>query len=197
MSQSLFDPDALRALPLWAAVHVASRAVRRIVLLLPARAGESPTALLLAACDAADRSASRGSRDEQDAFALARGASALGPAPIPAVAEAVRWLSDAAHAATDALDFSAAEAACRASVLAALDAARSPYRLVGMTAIQPAIFIASDVDQLTFACGELRVGTYDALPRGVFERLIPVRKPEVTPPDLDDPMRDDPTGGAR
>jgi hypothetical protein len=197
MPHALFEPKILGELPLWAAVLVASRAARRFILALPGGAAGETTGALLGACDAADACAAAGQRSAAAAAVIQRATTKKGSAAVLAACEMVRWVGDAVHAANDALDFGAAESACYGSVRAALDVANARARLVGMTAIQSAILVASDVDQLLFVCRDLRVGTYNGLPRGVFERLVPVRAPEVHTADLDDPMRDDPTGGAR
>lgn len=197
MPHALFEPKILRELPLWAAVLVASRAARRYILVLSGGVAGETTGALLGACDAADACAAAGTRRAAAAAVIQHATEVKGSAAVLAACDMVRWVGDAAHAANDSLDFSAAEGACYGSVRAALDVANSCARLVGMTAIQSAILVASDVDQLLFVCRDLRVGTYDGLSRGVFERLVPVRAPEVHTADLDDPMRDDPTGGAR
>ncbi len=201
MPHALFEPKILRELPLWAAVLVASRAARRYILVLPVGGAGGvtggTTGALLGACDAADACTAAGKRSAEAAAVIERATKTKGSAAVLAACDMVRWVGDAAHAANDSMDFSAAEGACYGSVRAGLDVANSCARLLGMTAIQSAILVASDVDQLLFVCRDLRVGTYDGLSRGVFERLVPVRAPEVHTVDREDPMRDDPTGGAR
>ena len=159
---ALLSGDRGEDLPLWAQALLASRLTQRAVLAM-ARDGQLPTAdrdLLLKGCQAVDRCASQGSYMKAEVGAI-KAASAWTPTRgADSLAHAMSWAADAALAANDASDFSAAETACVNSTWQALvHAAQSP----GLNPLQARMFIAADVDLLRFACGEFRTGRYDAL----------------------------------
>lgn len=197
MPQAFMDQQVFGKLPLWAQVLCAARAARRYALALPADVHEDVKRRLRSACECAERCARVGSRGADAAGVMSAGADVLGGLSVSRGAEIVGWMADAAHAAHDATDFGAAEGACTNSAMTAINQAGAHAKLVGMTPLQFAILTGSDADQLRFVCGEMRIGRYDGLGDGVFERLTPVHEPErVLETDLH-PMHDDPTGGAR
>lgn len=51
-----------------------------------------------------------------------------------------------------------------------------------VSSIQVAILLAADIDQIGFACGELRLGEHDPLTQSVFQRLAPVHALTLTRP---------------
>src|SRR5258705_95786 len=95
-------------------------------------------------------------------------ARATGPPPKSAAAIASQLVADAAHAAEDSTDFSAAESSCVGSIGRCLDAAASSK---GMNPLQARILIASDLDLIRFACQEARIGRYDGVGDQVLSRL--------------------------
>lgn len=48
--------------------------------------------------------------------------------------------------------------------------------------VQVAVLLAADIDQIGFACGELRLAEHDPLTRFVFQRLAPVHALTLTRP---------------
>lgn len=149
-------------LPLWAQALMASRLTRRAVL---AMVGDNKLAVadrdvLIAGCDAIDRCAALGQYREAEGELIRSAVAWVPTRRADSLAQAMYWAADAALAANDASDFSAAETACMNSTKQAIaHAAQSP----GMNPLQARMYIAGDIDLLRFACGEFRVGRYDAL----------------------------------
>lgn len=56
-----------------------------------------------------------------------------------------------------------------------------------VNALQLRILLAGDIDQLRFACSEVGVGIYDALPEHVFLRLAPVHALSLAEPRSEEP----------
>lgn len=83
---------------------------------------------------------------------------------------ALWYAIDALNAAEAAQDFPV-DATVTRSALTALAALHADPALSGL---QVAILAGSDLDLLRFACGEARVGRYDALGKDVLGRLGPV-----------------------
>ena len=194
MPEALFNIGAYRKLPLWAQVLVASRMARRAALMLPRDVPESERAAVLAGCEALDRCCQAGERLQGELAAIERARDLRASGAARVAAEVFRSAADAAHAAQDSLDLSAAEAACEGSVGRAIAAAGTA---AGLNALQARILAASDVDVLGFNCGEFRVGRHDGVGREVMERLHPVHPPAERLEESPGPMDDDPTGGAR
>lgn len=194
MAGALFDIGVHRGMPLWAQVLLASRMARRAALMLPRDVPEEHRAVLLAGCEALDRCCEAGERPGSELPAIARARDLRTTGATGLAAEVFRSAADAAHAAQDSLDFSAAEAACQGSVERAVEGAgRTP----GLNPLQARILAASDVDVLAFNCREFRVGRYDGVGREVMLRLHPVHPPGERPAESPGPMDGDPTGGAR
>lgn len=194
MPEALFDIGVHRGMPLWAQVLAASRMARRAALALPRDVPEASREALLAGCEALDRCCAAGERLSAEMPAIVR-ARDLRPAGALEGAVAVfRSAADAAHAAQDSLDFSAAESACEGSVGRALHEAGGA---VGLNPLQARVLAASDVDVLAFNCREFRVGRYDGVGREVMQRLHPVHPPAERLEASPGPMDGDPTGGAR
>jgi hypothetical protein len=63
---------------------------------------------------------------------------------------------------------------------------RAAIRAVGddpwVAPVQLAVLLAADIDQIGFACGELRLGEHDPLTQSVFQRLAPVHALTLTRP---------------
>ena len=170
--------DPLKTLPLWGQALVASRVVRRAAMTLPGH--DTTRAAIEAACDAIDESARRGALTAAARQASERAESRLEPAA-PAsesFSEGLRWALDAAAAANDALDFPIDTTVTNSarSAIAAIAADRR------VTPMQLTILAAGDIDQVAFACGEVRIGKYDGLTDHVFGRLAPVHALTLTPP---------------
>lgn len=176
MAGAIFELDAIKDLPLWAQVLIASRMARRAALWLPPDAKPAARNVILAGCDAIDRCAQAGQwlAAEKPAIKEAGDQSLSGRAY--QAGQAFYFAADATHAAHDSLDFSAAESACVGSAFKAVAcAAESP----GLTPLQARIFAAADLDQLRFACKEAGVGRYDGLGTQVMSRLAPVHPPDA------------------
>lgn len=188
---SRLELPGLDSLPLWAKALAAARIARRAALWMPNSASESHRSRMLAACDALDHCALVGSRPKPQLAIIQKATQLQSRAPEEGAALTFYYAADTAHAAESALDFSAAESGCHASMLATFTAAKCS---AGMNPLQVHIFIAADVDLLAFACKEAGIDRYQGLGRGVAERLCPVYPPENRDYDV---ISDDPTGGAR
>lgn len=174
---SLRSIDDLATLPLWGQALVASRMVRRAAKALPR--DDSTRSAIEAACDAIDESARRGALTpaaRQAAEGGGTGQAALSPGS-ESFREALRWALDAAAAAHDAQDFPI-DATVTNSARSAIAAIAGDRRVAPL---QLAILSGGDVDQVAFASGEARIGTYDALTDYVFERLAPVHGLTLSP----------------
>lgn len=192
MAPTIFELDAIRDLPLWAQVLIASRLCRRATLWLVQDTPPKASSLLLAGCDAVDRCALYGQRPK-DEIAIIEHAIEYQPSrdAQPAFA-AMYYTADAAMAAEASLDFEAAESACTQSVLKAMASVAEQNTL---SPIQARIFAAADLDLLRFACKENNIGRYNGLGTAVFRRLIPVTAPN--PQDIRPRVNDDPQYGFR
>ena len=184
MPHSILQLDSIAKLPLWAQVLLASRTARRAALAMPDTVNPTTRSAILAGCEAVERCAVAGNWSGEEA--VIRRAMDLCPSgDASGAGEAVYFAGDAAHAANDATDFSAAESACEGSVRRSLQAAAGAK---GLNALQVMMLIAADLSVVSFACGESRIGRYDRLGQGVMGRLFPVHAPEngeVEKPDID------------
>lgn len=170
MTHPIFELDQFKDLPLWAQVLMASRLVRRVLARIPSTNEQRAIQVLTAGCDALDACAAQGQvpSDLNEPIRIANSFQPTGTMHSPTVALACAI--DAAKAAEASLDFSAAETACSNSIAKSFAwASEAP----GMTPLQARILLAADLDLLRFNCKEFNVGRYDAIPKGVFERLIP------------------------
>lgn len=174
MGSALFEIDAIKDLPLWGQVYIASRMIRRALYVLPASAPETLRKTYEAGCDAIDRCAEAGEWLKSEKPAIKRAGDCKPIRATSQIASAFHYVADATHAAHDSLDFSAAEtSSVRSSYTAIGLAACSP----GLNALQATIFAASDLDQLRFACKEGNVGRYDGLGSHVIGRMAPIHPP--------------------
>ena len=194
MEGRIFEVDTYGELPLWAQVLLASRLVRRAALWLPDDLPAETRQTLLAACDAMDRCAIAGECLKAERAVIEKAANMQPVADACGAVNAVYYAADAAHAAHDSLDFSAAESACTSSAGKAMaEAGKS----TGLNPLQVRIFAAADVDLLRFACKEAGVGRYGGLGTAVMERLCPVYPPDERDKGSRVRAERDPTGGAR
>lgn len=165
----------LAALPLFAQALVAARLARRAVL---AMAGPRELAALLAACDVIESITRRG--DGWDAllpeFAALKGMPRT--RSNEAALEAVRWAFDSAGAAQGALDFPVDSVVTHSARRCVQAVCLDPR----ISAIQIKIIVDADVDQISFACGEVSIGTYDGLTEHIFGRLAPCHALTLTAP---------------
>ncbi len=177
---ALHVKEVLTQLPLWAHVLVASRVVRRGAMAMLA-CDAALLAQALAVCEAIERCAAAGcgTRDARAAFDAA---AALPETPLPATAaaaaHALRWTVDAARAAESALDFPVDDTVTRSALAAMAALAQDPR----VSSLQLAVLAAADLDQIRFACGEIRLGRYDGLTDHVLCRLAPVHPLTLTEP---------------
>ena len=163
-----FDLDAIDALPLWGQALLAARMARRVAQALPA----VPAAdWLVASSGVIATCCSTGVFGDDEQYLQQRANALRGDARVAAAAGALYYAADSAFAAHDSGDFGAAEAACTNSAKLSIRAAAESREL---NATQIQIFAASDLDQLTFACGEFRLGRYDVMTSDVLGRLVPV-----------------------
>ena len=163
MSHALLNAAAadIESLPIFARVLLASRLARRATLWLAGGGHEVVRAGLIASCDAVERCVLGG---EAPAFEVPDL-----PYPPGVLTFIVEACEEACAAARDAAtgDGAACSGHVRASLAASLDSK-------GFNRIQGAIFLAGDLSQIVFACGEMRIGRDQPLTRQVLERLIPV-----------------------
>lgn len=194
MEGRIFEVDTYGELPLWAQVLLASRLTRRAALWMPEDVPDETRQTLLKACDAIDRCAIAGDWLKAERAVIEKAANMQPVADACGAVNAVYYTADAAHAAHDSLDFSAAESACTSSAGKAMaEAGKS----TGLNPLQVRIFAAADVDLLRFACKEAGVGRYDGLGTAVMGRLCPVYPPDPRDRDTRRSAAPDPTGGAR
>jgi hypothetical protein len=174
-----FDPDKFDNLPLFAQVLIAVRMVRRAALALSGTL-DSLQNTILEACGAIEQCAFAGDGLDRAAALLDRAGRLRDGAPGTArfVCESVWWAIDAARAAQAANDFPV-DATVTSSARKALGSLAEDPRV---SRLQLAILVASDVDQVCFACGEARIGRYDGLTSYVRERLAPVSALTLTDP---------------
>jgi hypothetical protein len=193
--RDLFDLNSHASLPLWAQVLLASRITRRATLWMPRSVSSRAREALIAGCDAIDRCAVAGVVLKAEAPALRKATSFQPDGGSYGAATSMYYAVDAAHAAEGALDFSAAEGSCTASVGKAIaGAAEGP----GLNPLQVRILVTSDVDLLAFACKEAGVGRYDGVGKDVPLRLTPVHPPSERDLDAASAEQDmDETHGAR
>ena len=168
-----FERDEFGKLPLWAQVVLAARAVRRGTLAMAPGETDPVRVTALAACDTAEWCAQQGGSTSQVSRELDR-AEALRDQPMSggarAIGESVWWLVDSARAAEAAQDFPI-DSTVTNSALKAIESLKADARVNQM---QLMMLLASDLDQLRFACGEIATGRYDGLSNHVFGRLAPV-----------------------
>lgn len=156
----------LASLPLYGQALVAGRMARRAVL---AMLQEADLEKGLAACDVIERIARREDSWRSGHPAM-RAMERIRPGRGKhAALEAVRWAFDSVGAAQGANDFPV-DHVVGASAQRCFAAITADARV---SAVQVAILIAADVDQIGFACSEANVQFYDALPMHVFGRLAP------------------------
>lgn len=171
---AIFELDEIPKLPLWAQVLIAARMARRAVLLLPKSFGAGDRKALLDLCDAIGEAAESGEYRHKMMTPLAAKLDAMRRGPAGEAAEAVYWALDAAGAAHGAQSFPV-DATCVRDVQNAI---ASASRAKELSPLQVRLFAAADLDSLRFACGEARVGFYDALGVDVIGRLAPVDPPD-------------------
>ena len=171
---AIFELDEIPKLPLWAQVLIASRMARRAVILLPKSFEAGDRKAMLDLCDAIDAAAESGEYRQKIMTPLAAKLDAMRSGPAGEAAEAVYWALDAAGAAHGAQSFPV-DATCVRDVQNAI---ASASLVEGLSPLQVRIVAAADLDSLRFACGEARVGFYDALGRQVMGRLAPVYPPD-------------------
>jgi hypothetical protein len=183
MSQALLKTAAadIESLPIFARVLLASRLARRATLWLAGGGHEAVRAGLIASCDAVERCALGG---EAPAFNVPQ--LPYPPGILTFIVEACEEACAAARAAA-AGDAARCSTHVHASLAASLESK-------GFNRLQGAIFLAGDLSQIIFACGEVRLGREQPLTRQVMERLIPVYPPDEVPPAH---VEFDPTFGAR
>lgn len=171
---AIFDLDEISKLPLWAQVLLASRMARRATLHSSKSISLTDRKALFDLCEAVDEAAETGEYREMKMRPLADRMKALRGGPLGEAAEACYWAWDAAGAAHGAQSFPV-DATCIRDVQNAISAAS---RAEGLSPLRVRIFAAADLDLLRFACGEFKVGFYDALGSDVMSRLTPVYPPD-------------------
>lgn len=167
----LSEVDTFEQLPLWGQALIAARMVRRGALALTAGGRADAHRAILDACDAIERCAivGDGTHREEDTFQRGKGAKVDRDGRV--IIESLRWAIDAAQAAQAANDFPV-DATVGRSARIAIATLKDDWRI---SAMQLTILMASDIDQVRFACGEARIGTYNGLTNHVIGRLAPVR----------------------
>lgn len=160
--------SALAELPLWAQVLVALRMTLRLLQGGADTAGgwraHADAALAATQACIAEGNVDADATRVFDAWSADRPDN--GPASLDG---ALNCVLDAARAAAAALDFAIDDTVTH-SALRAISHLAADVRVAPM---QLLVSMAADIDQLRFACGEARVGRYDALPKAVFLRLAP------------------------
>lgn len=167
-------------LPLWAQVLACARVLQRYVLALRSEVSAEDVASAKDVAAAMRRCARLGGdcAAHRDLFRRA-----VNNGQETALTRALRFAVDATRAAESALDFPI-EATVTHSALRAIEAIRADTRVL---TVQLRILLASDIDQLRFACNELCIGGYDALPEHVFQRLVPVHALTLVAPRRTEP----------
>lgn len=134
--------------------------------------------LALAACDAIEKIAAHGDGWRAEHPAMRSLAEVRASRAGAAAREALRWAFDSVGAAQGALDFPV-DATVTASAQRCVHAVCADRRV---SEVQVAIVVASDVDQIAFACGEAHVRTYDRVGAHVLGRLAPCHALTLTAP---------------
>ena len=171
---AIFELDQIAKLPLYAQAFIASRMARRAIFHLPKSFAEKDRAAMLAACDALDAFARDGGASMERTKPLYDCARKYRGGPAGEAAEALYWAIDATGAADSANDFPVDQTCIRD----AENAFASASRAEGLSPLQVRTYMAADMDQLRFACGEAGIGFYDALGEHVMGRMA-----QVSPPD--------------
>ncbi|MCB9889214.1 MAG: hypothetical protein H6836_06525 [Planctomycetes bacterium] len=166
--------ERVAELPLWAQVLIAARMARRAALATPNTVSEKTRTLFLAGCEAIELCAVTGQWRNSEKRTMRRAEEQSMPAQAYAASCVFHHAAAATHAASDSLDFSAAETACVNSVCNALVSA---FEIEGTNPLQIRILVAADLDLLRFACQENRISRYDALGSAVLGRLPPAGAP--------------------
>lgn len=175
MASAIFELEKIGELPLWAQVLIASRVAKRAVLALPKNVEAATRATLLEGCDAIERCAVAGEWIKEERPAIQRAMDLQPSGAASAVGMALYYAADAAHAAHDSLDFSAAQSACVSSAWKSMQAAMGG---AGLNPLQVMTYMAADLETVRFACKEGNVRTYDGVGKYVMERICPVYAPE-------------------
>lgn len=174
MPNPLSSLEHAKDLPLWAQVLLAARMAHRAALAAPPTVPAAQRAALVAGCEAIVRCARAGERLKAELNTIRLAVDVQPVADLHGATLSLQAAADAAHAAHDSTDFSAAETAC---VNSAGNAVRHASLAKGLNPLQASIFAAGDLDLLRFACEESRIGRYDALGDAVLGRLPPVNAP--------------------
>ena len=165
-------PQAISRLPHWAQVLISARMLQRFALAL--RQGSRASVCDLAEdVAAAMRRCARyggGSAQHHGLFEFARHCRERADVDAAIMGDVLRAAVDATQAAEAAPEL-AVDAAVSHAALRAIDGITEDPR-VGT--LQVRILLASDIDQLRFNCSTLSLGTCDALPEDLFQRLTPV-----------------------
>lgn len=165
----------LESLPLFARALVAARMARRAVLaMLEGKEREAGLAL----CDLVEQIVQRRASWKASAAQIRAVERIRRTRTNTAALEAARWAFDAAGAAQASLDFPLDDGVATSArrCLAAIESDRR------VSAVQVAIVLAADVDQVAFACSEVGVGMYDGVPPHVMGRLAPCHPLTLTEP---------------
>lgn len=176
------DYPTLARLPLWGQALIAGRMLRRAALTLTAE-GCPHRPLLLAASDAIEACAVEGSGTHRCSEVFAAAVNIMrsrNPDISPELriaGECAYYACDAANAAEAAQDFPV-DATVTASTLKAVS---SIDRCPNIPSLQIAMLLASDIDQVGFASGEIGVTRYQGLTRHVPGRLTPARALTLAP----------------
>jgi len=178
---AIFELDQFDKLPLWGQVLLATRMVRRGTLAMLPDEADPMRQRIVAACDAIDKCAEHGDGVTRVRSVLDKAAALRDGRTTrltQAIAQSVWWTIDAARAAEAANDFPI-DSTVTHSALSAIRALAEDRRI---TPLQLSILMAADLDQIRFACGEARIGTYQGLTAHVFGRLAPVHALTLTEP---------------
>lgn len=170
---ALFELDQISKLPLHAQAFMASRMARRAIFQLPKAFPADGRAAMLAICDALDAFCRDGGASMARMQPLYDRANAFRGGAAGDAAEALYWAVDAIASAEAANAFPVDQTCIRA----AQNAFAAASRVDGLSALQVRIFMAADMDQLRFACGEAGIGFYDALGEHVMGRMAQVSPP--------------------
>jgi hypothetical protein len=153
--------------PLWLLVLVACRATRRAAAAPSVPASSRST--IWRGCDAVDACIAEGRWLRESAPVINRGAAMQPGLDAYQAALAFGQLASATRAADAALDFSAAETSCVASIWRSL---REAWRGAGGAGAS-----RSDIETLRPACRAARVGRYDGIPSAISALVPPIARP--------------------